>query len=417
MPFPVSEPAQFLGLIVVMLGTAKLLGAAAERLGQPSVLGELLAGVLVGALGLVNPNDHKDHVQVALHLMAEAGVVLLLFQIGLETDLAKLLQVGGASLVVAAVGVVAPFVLGYGVCWMLGLDAQVSLLVAAALTATSVGITGRILGDLGRLDEPESRIILGAAVIDDVVGLIILTVVSGVVEGGGVTPLGVARVAGTAFGFLLGTLALGLFVVPPLVRLIAARTRVLVKALPILGLLLAFGLAYLADLLGSAMIMGAFAAGLVLARTPQVKDIEHGVAPLGHFFVPLFFASVGAAVEFRALADSWTLMVGGVLIVVAIAGKMAAGYAPFWFRGNKTVIGVGMVPRGEVGLIFAQVGVQSLRPGPEGAPEPLLNPKLFGAVALMVLVTTFLAPLLLKRLFPPVPGGKATEKPPDVHPA
>ena len=164
MQFPVSEPAQFLGLIVVLLGTAKLLGAAAERIGQPSVLGELLAGVLVGALGLVNPNDHKDHVQVALHLTAEAGVVLLLFQIGLETDLAKLLQVGGTSLVVAAVGVVAPFVLGYGVCWMLGLDDLVSLLVAAALTATSVGITGRILADLGRLNAPESRIILGAAV-------------------------------------------------------------------------------------------------------------------------------------------------------------------------------------------------------------------------------------------------------------
>ncbi len=417
MSFSVSEPAQFLGLIVVMLGAAKLFGAAAERLGQPSVLGELLAGVLIGALGLVRPNDHKDHVQVALHLMAEAGVVLLLFQIGLETDLAKLLQVGGTSLVVAAVGVAAPFVLGYGVCRMLALDDLVSLLVAAALTATSVGITGRILADLGRLDAPESRIILGAAVIDDVLGLIILTVVCGMLEGGRITPLGVARVAGTSFGFLLGTLLLGMFLVPPLVRLIAARTMVLVKALPILGLLLAFGLAYLADLLGSAMIMGAFAAGLVLARTPQVKDIEHGVAPLGHFFVPLFFASVGAAVELRALADSWTLMVGGLLIVVAIAGKMAAGYAPFWFRGNKTVIGVGMVPRGEVGLIFAEVGVKSLRPDANGVPEPLLNPNLFGAVTLMVLVTTFLAPLLLRRLFPPLPREKEVAKPPDVHSA
>jgi Kef-type K+ transport system membrane component KefB len=188
---------QFLGLLVVMLATAKALGALAQRIGQPAVLGELVAGVLLGrsVLGLVDPQMD------VLHLFAELGVIILLFEIGLETNLRQLLQVGGAAAVVALVGVALPFAFGYVVCWMLGFEALVAVVAGATLTATSVGITARVLADLGRLQEPESHIILGAAVIDDVIGLVILAVVTGLTAGETLTVLGVATTAAIAFGF------------------------------------------------------------------------------------------------------------------------------------------------------------------------------------------------------------------------
>ena len=393
---------RFLGLLVVVLGVAKSLGALAQWLGQPAVLGELLAGVLLGssALGLVDPG-----VEV-LHLLSEMGVVILLFAIGLETDLRKLLRVGGSSAAVALVGVALPFALGYAACRLLDQTEMVAIMAGAALTATSVGITARVLADLGRLGEPESQIILGAAVIDDVIGLVILTVVTGLTQGREVTVLGVASTTGIAFGFLAATLLLGQVVIPPIFKK-AAQVDVPGTSTT-LSLMLAFGLAWLADKAGSAMIIGAFAAGLLLARTPQRHEIEDGITKLGHFFVPLFFVTVGAAVDVRLFnplvaENRPTLVVGGVLVVMAIIGKFLAGFAPFWFRGRKAVIGVGMIPRGEVGLIFAQIGLGS----------GVLSPGLFGAITLMVMVTTFLAPPLLKVLFPPRP--RETPRPHGPH--
>lgn len=390
---------QFLGLLVVMLGAAKLLGGLAQWIGQPAVLGELLAGVLLGTsvAGLVDPKND------VLHLLAELGVVILLFEIGLETDLRKLVRVGGASAVVAIIGVVLPFALGYAVCWILGLGNLVGIVAGATLTATSVGITARVLSDLNRLQEPESQIILGAAVIDDVIGLVILAVVAGLLHGQDVTALGVAKTTGIAFGFLAATLLFGRLIVPPLVRWVS---RVDLPGTPtMLAIMLAFGLAWLASVAGSAMIIGAFAAGLLLGGTPHAHEIEKGVAHLGHFFVPLFFVSVGAAVDVRVLnpvdpANHQALMVGGLLIVAAVVGKFLAGYAPFWFKGNKKVIGVGMIPRGEVGLIFAQRGLAA----------GVFDPGLFSAATLMVMVTTFIAPPLLKVLFPPI---RPEQKPPE----
>lgn len=379
-----------MGLLVVVLAATKLCGALAQAGGQPTVLGELVAGVLLGSsvLGLVDPETE------VVHLLAELGVVLLLFAIGLETDVRKLLEVGGAAAAVAAAGVVLPFVLGYGACRLLGLGNLVAVVAGAALTATSVGITARVLSDLGRLHEPESRIVLGAAVLDDIIGLVILTVVAGLAAGEPVTAAGVARITAVAFGFLLATVLVGSFVVPLLVRL-AGRID-LPGTMTILAVILACGLAWLADRVGSAVIIGAFAAGLLLARTPRAREIEHGVTELGHFFVPLFFVAVGAAVDVRVFnpldpANHPTLLVGGLLIVAAVAGKFAAGYAAPWFRGRKSVIGVGMIPRGEVGLIFAQMGLVS----------GVFDAKLYSAVTLMVLVTTFLAPPLLRALWPP----------------
>lgn len=392
------EVPQFLGLLVILLGAAKLGGLLAQKIGQPAVLGELLAGVVLGmsVLGLVNPKNET------LHLLSELGVVILLFEIGLETDLHKLLQVGTASAVVALVGVALPFALGYGVCWVLGKDNLVCVVAGAALTATSVGITARVLSDLGRLQEPESQIILGAAVIDDVIGLVILAVVTNLTGGEAVTPGSVAVITGIAFGFLIGTLLVGSWMVSTLVRW---STRIVLPGTPtILALMLAFGLAWLAHAVGSALIIGAFAAGLLLRTTPLAHEIERGVASLGHFFVPIFFVVVGAAVDVRVLnpldaGNQATLVTGGLLIVVAVLGKFLAGYAPVWYQGNKKVIGVGMVPRGEVGLIFAQMGLNT----------KVFDAGLFSAVTLMVMVTTFLAPPLLKFLLPS--QGPAPEPP------
>lgn len=383
-----SVPAALLMLAGLLAG-AKLLGELAERIGQPAVLGELLAGVMLGpsVLGVVNPGFH------VVHIMAEIGVVILLFQIGLETNLRRLLSVGGTAATVALAGVALPLVLGLVAMRALGLGQLPTLVAAAALTATSVGITARVLSDLGHLQDKESQVVLGAAVIDDIVGLIILAVVVRLVDGESLTVSGVTITTITAFGFVVLALVVGRLVVPPLFALLSRVGSE--QSVAIMGLVVAFLLATAADAVGSAMIIGAFAAGLIFAPTAHVRPIEKGVIRLGHFFVPIFFVSVGAAVDVHSFLDGRILLVGGVLIVVAIIGKLAAGYAPVWFRGRKLVVGVGMVPRGEVGLIFAQIGLAS----------GVLDVGLFSAITLMVMATTFMAPVGLKALLGPATDG------------
>ncbi len=239
--------SQFLGILVVMLVAAKASGYLAQRAGQPAVLGELIGGVLVGksALGLVNPELET------IHLLSELGVVILLFAIGLETDLGRLMKVGATSLAVAVVGVVLPFALGFSVCQLLGQSVVVSIVAAATLTATSVGITARVLSDLGRLHETEGQIILGAAVIDDILGLLILGVVAELTEGREVSWLGIFKTTASALGFLGAALLVGTYVVPMLFRW-ASRIE-LPGTATALALIAAFGLAWLADRCGSAL--------------------------------------------------------------------------------------------------------------------------------------------------------------------
>lgn len=371
-----------LGALVALLVATKLLGALAQRFGQPAVLGELVAGVLLGSslLGVLDPANP------VIHALSELGVLVLLFEIGLETDLRALVRVGGAATTVALVGVALPCALGYGASVALGLSPIAATVAAASLSATSIGISARVLSDLGQLETPEGQVVLGAAVLDDVVGLVILAVVGAAAAGAAVSVGMVARTTGVAVGFIAGALLLGRLLVPPMFRALA---RVQAPGtLVVLGLALAFAMAWLAEGAGSATIIGAFAAGLVLHDTPQRAEIEHATTTVGHLIVPVFFASVGASVDVRTLADPQTLAVGGALVAAGVVGKFAAGYAPVWFRGRKALIGVAMIPRGEVGLIFAQAGLAS------GA----LTPALFSAVALMVLATTFVAPPLLARI-------------------
>jgi Kef-type K+ transport system membrane component KefB len=371
-----------LAVLVAIIVATKLLGEAAQRIGQPAVLGELLAGVVLGvsALGILDPHEP------VIAALSEIGVIVLLFEIGLHTDLESLLEVGSSALVVGLVGVIVPFALGYWVAHLIGLPVVPAVVCGAALTATSIGISARVLSDLGQLETPEGQVVLGAAVLDDVVGLIILAVVSGVAAGASISLGGIALNIGASVGFIVAALLIGGFLAPPLFRVIARLETS--GTLGLLALGFAFLLAWLAAGAKSAPIIGAFAAGLVLHRTPQRHDIEKKVTTLGHFFVPIFFAAVGAAVDLRTLVDREVAIVGGSLIVVALVGKFVAGYAPWWFKGNKAMIGVSMIPRGEVGLIFAQMGLAT------GA----LDVGLFSAIALMVMVSTFLPPPILARM-------------------
>jgi Kef-type K+ transport system membrane component KefB len=379
--------AELLLALLAIFGAAKLFGELAERIGQPAVLGEMVGGVVIGVSGLRLINPHDPLLQV----LAELGVLLLLFLIGLETNLKRLLSVGGASVAVALAGVILPFAAGYGVGRWLGFPTTVSVFLGAALTATSVGITARVLADLGHLKSDESQVILGAAVVDDILGLVLLSVVSAIAAGQKLTVIGVGKTFGIAFGFVFLAIVIGSVLAPRLIALIR-RLRV-AKALFFAAIMFGFALAYLADAIGSAVIIGAFAAGLVLARTDRAREIEHEVYHVAQFFIPIFFVSVGAAVDLKALnplrAGTRQFFVVGILLtLVAVVGKLVAGYAAFGRPLRKIVIGVGMIPRGEVGLIFAQLGLTTR----------LLSAGLYSSVAMMVMVTTFVAPPLLRSL-------------------
>jgi Na+:H+ antiporter len=393
-----SIPDLFL-ILAAMLIAAKLFGELAERLGQPAVLGELVAGVLLGGslLGIVPAQGPAAEV---VQVLAELGVVLLLFEIGLETDLKEMFRVGPASLSVATVGVVLPFLFGFLYWAYLPHAASggatdlttAAVFVGATLTATSVGITARVLSDLGQMHTQEARIIIGAAVIDDVIGLVILTVVSGMAAGTSLGPVGVLRVFAIAVGFLVVALVAGRFLAPRLFDLVV-RMRVRYVLLTF-AIAFALGLSAVASLAGSALIIGAFAAGLILSGTNQFDTIEREVRPVASIFTPIFFVSVGASVNLRLLdptreGSQGILGVAAAITALAIIGKVAAGWAAPWVRFRRLVVGVGMIPRGEVGLIFADIGRRA----------GILNEAVFGAILLMVMATTFVAPPGLKLLF------------------
>ncbi|HJW13648.1 MAG TPA: cation:proton antiporter [Thermoanaerobaculia bacterium] len=387
--------ASFLLAFASALIGAKLLGELAERLGQPAVLGELLAGVLLGpsVLGLVPLTD-------AVFLLAEIGVILLLFEVGLETSLEELARVGVPALTVAIAGMALPFLGGYLFTRALGHPALTAIFVGAALTATSIGITARLLGELKVLTSREGQIILGAAVADDVLGLVVLAVVARIAESGSVSPAMVVRATALAVGFLAVALVLGIPLGHRLVRIVGqANVRGILLAASVAFALL---VALAAKKAGSAEIVGAFATGLVFARTNRRHDITRAVQPVVDVFAPVFFVSVGAQVDVALLnpaveANRPALLLALGLTGIGFAGKFAAGFCA-WGGVRRAFIGSGMVPRGEVGLIFASLGKAT------GAfPE-----QVFVAVVLAVFATTFLAPPLLKALAPTLPGSGAS---------
>jgi len=381
------EFAHILLMLVVMLAAAKLLAELGERASQPAVLGELLAGLILGdsLLRLVNPKDE------ILHILAELGAVLLLFEIGLESDITELFRVGWRSLWVAVIGVVTPAVLGFGVSVLLGQPTMAAAFIGATLTATSVGITARVMKDLNILRWGESQIVLGAAVADDVIGLLILAVFSGLVQGETLSAWQIGKVLVLALVFLAGALTVGLKASHVLLK-VAEQMRAR-AALVTAALVFCFLLAALAQLVGLAPIVGAFSAGLVLARTEHRIRITERAGAIADMLVPIFFVMMGAQMNLRAIdvttpAGLSIVGLAALLIVVAILGKLASGLAVWRTRMRPWLVGVGMVPRGEVGLIFATIGLQ----------QKVFDITVYTAVLILVMVTTLVTPPWLRAL-------------------
>ena len=418
---PLVLASVLLSLIVVYLA-AKLGGELCARINLPAVLGELVGGVIVGvsALHLIVFPEGGGEVQSLLmnvvgmtsgiapeglqrvfqgeseviSVLAELGVIILLFEIGLESDLKELIRVGPQAAVVAVVGVLAPFAAGTaGLIALFGIDTIPAVFAGAALTATSIGITAKVLAEMQKLSSKEGQIIIGAAVLDDVLGIIVLAVVASLAKTGEIEILNVVYLIAGAATFLVGSIIVGRLLSPFFVAIVnqmRTRGQVLISSL-----IFAFVLAYIAAAIQLEAILGAFAAGLILAETSKHKELEEQISPIADMLVPIFFIVVGARTDLSVLnplepANRAGLVIASFLVVVAIVGKVIAGFAIFGQPGiNRLAVGVGMVPRGEVGLVFAGVGAAS----------GVLTESLDAAIIVMVIFTTFLAPPLLRMVF------------------
>lgn len=395
------------GMVVVLLG-AKLGGELAVRLRQPAVLGELAAGIVLGNLALVGlPQLDSLKSSASLQLMAEIGVILLLFDVGLETDMHELLAVGWSATIVAHLGVIAPMLLGYGVTAVFLPESPwyVHLFSAATLTATSVGITARVLQDLNQMETREARIILGAAVVDDVLGLIILAVVAGMVTsigGGGGAVLEwkpVALIVLKAAAFLVGAIWVGRRIHINALK-IAQSFRVQGVTL-VLAVCYCFALAALAGWLGLAPIVGAFAAGLVIAdddyaayQARGIRPVAELIKPLTAVFVPMFFVLMGLKVDLHVFGSTSVIGLAAALTVAAVIGKQVCAFGVIDKGVSRVAVGVGMIPRGEVGLIFTGIGAALSVQG-----KPVFDSSLISAMVVMVLLTTVMTPPLLQAVF------------------
>jgi Kef-type K+ transport system membrane component KefB len=395
----------FLAVIII---AGKLGGEIAERLGQPAVLGELVAGVALGNLAFTGFGFFDViKTDASIDMLAQLGVLILLFEVGLESTIEQMLKVGLSAFLVASLGVAAPFALGWLVgAWLLPHESMYAhAFLGATLCATSVGITARVLKDLGRTQTSEARIILGAAVIDDVMGLVILAVVVGIIaaagsssgEGAaGVSFGAVAVIVAKAFGFLVGALVVGVWLAPKLFR-IASRfqSRGILLAV---SLSFCFVLAWLSGVIGLAPIVGAFAAGLILEEFHFRDFIGRGehtlkelVQPISSFLVPIFFVVMGMRTDLSALAQPGVLALAAALTLAAIAGKQICGLGVVGKGIDRRSVGIGMIPRGEVGLIFANAGSNLILNG-----QKVIDPSVYSAIVIMVIVTTMITPPLLK---------------------
>ena len=419
--------------LVIIYFASKLGGEVCSRINLPPVLGELVGGVLIGISAfrlLVFPESSvaEDSLIISflqntaglpteaassvfaaqsevISLLSELGVIILLFEIGLESDLKELIRVGPIAAVVAVVGVIAPFVAGtVGLIYIFNTPIVPAVFAGAALTATSIGITAKVLAELGQLSSEEGQIIIGAAVLDDILGIVILAVVASLAKTGEIQVSNIVYLIISAGVFLIGSILIGRLVSPFIVGLVnemKTRGQVLLT-----GLVFAFILSYVATILNLEGILGAFAAGLILAETEKRKELEEQIIPIADFLVPIFFVCVGAKTDLSVLnptvaSNREGLIIATFLILVAILGKVITGFTVFGNpKLNKLAIGVGMIPRGEVGLVFAGVGSDS------GA----LSEATEAAIIVMVIATTFIAPPLLRLVFQETETLEAVDK-------
>ncbi len=434
---PIVLSGVLLSLVVIYLAS-KLGAEVARNFDFPPVLGELVAGVIVGvsALNLIifpeGGLSASDSVIMTVlqwinHLspealtsvfesqsevvsvLAELGVIILLFEIGLESDLRQLKEVGTQAVVVACVGVAVPFCAGtVGLMMLFHTPAIPAIFAGAALTATSIGITSKVLSELGQLKSKEGQIIVGAAVIDDVLGIIVLAVVASLAKTGEIDVVNVIYLIISATTFLIGSILLGGIFnksFTAIVEKLKTRGNIVIPAF-----IFAFFMAFLGNAIHLEAILGAFAAGLVLDESDTRNELDELVKPISDLLVPIFFVTVGARADLGVLNPAVPenragLLIAVFLIVVAIFGKVVTGWAVFGQPGiNRIAIGVGMIPRGEVGLVFAGIGSAS----------GVLDKPLEVSIIIMVILTTFLAPPFLRVAFgkplqPPTTGEPSTE--------
>ena len=413
---------------LLILVAARMLAEVLVRLQLPTILGELVAGVIIGASGLhlivppetqaqlsdglvtlvsslmAVPPDAVPQIYnesfPALESVAELGLYALLFMAGLESELDELIAVGAQAFSVAVVGVVLPFALGtWGLMALFHVDAVPAIFAGASMTATSIGITASVFGELGYLKTREGQIVIGAAVLDDILGIVILAVVVALGSGGAIEIGPIIKLVAAAAVFVIAAIGLSRTAAPAfdwLIDQLKAPGEVLVASFVILALS-----CFAATAIGLEAALGAFAAGLILSSSKHNKAIQASVLPIVTLFATIFFVLVGAGMDLSVINPSdpssrAALVMAGFLVVVAIFGKVAAGWGFLSKQPtNRLVVGLGMMPRGEVGLIFLGLGTQA----------KLLNPSLEAAILLMVIGTTFLAPLLLRVVIGNTSGG------------
>jgi Kef-type K+ transport system membrane component KefB len=375
--------AEVLTDLFIVLVAAKLGDELFKRIGQPAIVGEILGGVIVGPslLGLVEPGE-------VLEVFSELGVIFLLFWVGLETKLSEMRAVGRIAVTVGSAGVVLPFVGGIGLGILLGESAETSVFLGAALAATSAGITSATFLDLGIAHTRAAKTVLGAAVVDDILALLLLSVAVGMAAEGGVAIGDIALALGVAIAFL-AFFALGG------TRLLQSRPQLLEAPRfadsPLLpAVILCLGLAAFSAQIGLAALIGAFLAGMIVAETKDQNAIEEEVKPLYAFFPPFFFAFIGIELDLDALLDGHALLLLVTITALAIVTKLIPGYlgARGLGRQSASIVGIGMVPRGEVGIVVASIG----------AAEGVVDAELFGVVVGMSILTSLAAPFALRRL-------------------
>jgi Kef-type K+ transport system membrane component KefB len=398
----VSSFATLLVSLALILAAAKAGGHVALRVGQAAVLGELAAGVVLGNLGPIGFSGF-DYLKTdaSVDLLSQLGAILLLFQVGLESTVAEMVRAGLSSFLVASLGTIGSLALGWGAAMWLLPDASpfTHLFIGAMLTSTSVGISARVFRDLGRSKSLEARVILGAAVIDDVLGLLVLAILTGVAganDQGGLSYSAIGRILAEAGFFLLGALTLGVYISAPLFSLaskLEARGALLAT-----GLVFCFFLAWLAAEVGLAPIIGAFSAGLILEDLHNRAFVTRGehplyelVDPIASFLVPIFFVLMGIRSELATLARPGVLTLAAALTLAAIAGKQFCAAGVLEKGVNRLAVGIGMVPRGEVQLIMANIGLTLTVAG-----RSVIDEGIFSAVVITVIATTIVTPPLLK---------------------
>ncbi len=369
--------------LAIILFAAKLGDELFKRIGQPAIVGEILAGLLIGpsVLGIVEPGE-------TIEVFAELGVVFLLFWVGLETKLSDMREVGSTAAIVGVSGVVVPFAAGAAAGLLFGESASTSLFIGSALAATSVGITSAVFAELKLLTTRAARTVLGAAVIDDILALLLVAVAVGIAADGGVDVASILISAGLAFGFVALFALAGTAVMRKAPQLLHAPRFSESPLLP--AVILCLGIAALAANIGLAAVIGAFLAGMIVAETKEQHPIEDEIAPLYAFFTPFFFASIGLALDLDVLLEPETLLVVVGLSALAVVTKLLGTWPGVRRLGGREakIVALGMVPRGEVGIIVAGIGSVS----------GVVDAELFAAIVGMSIVTTLIVPPFLRRL-------------------